>query len=110
MRAASPWTRPSIPISTPCMDFPYPKPPGKWYELKVEANPFPQQIRSLNLIREGLGGSAYMMETVFNPWNVAQKLSSKEEVAASQFDKRRLVKYASVPTPIHSATAPVLSP
>ena len=61
-------------------DFPYPKPPGKWYELKVEANPFPQQIRSLNLIREGLGGSAYMMETVFNPWNVAQKLSSKEEV------------------------------
>lgn len=61
-------------------DFPYPKPPGKWYELKVEANPFPQQIRALDLIREGLGGSAYMMETVFNPWNVAQKLSSKEEV------------------------------
>src|ERR1017187_9801816 len=61
-------------------DFPYPKPAGKWYELKVEANPFPQQIRALELIRDGLGGSAYMMETVFNPWNVAQKLSSKEEV------------------------------
>jgi uroporphyrinogen decarboxylase len=61
-------------------DFPYPKPPGKWYELKVEANPFPQQIRALELIRDGLGGSAYMMETVFNTWNVAQKLSSKEEV------------------------------
>jgi uroporphyrinogen decarboxylase len=61
-------------------DFPYPKPPGKWYELKVEANPFPQQIRALELVRDGLGGSAYMMETVFNPWNVAQKLSSKEEV------------------------------
>ena len=26
-------------------DFPYPKPAGKWYELKVEANPFPQQIQ-----------------------------------------------------------------
>jgi len=61
-------------------DFPYPKPAGKWYDLKVEANPFPQQIRALELIRDGLGGSAYMMETVFNPWNVAQKLSSKEDV------------------------------
>jgi uroporphyrinogen decarboxylase len=61
-------------------DFPYPKPASKWYELKVEANPFPQQIRALELVRDGLGGSAYMMETVFNPWNVAQKLSSKEEV------------------------------
>jgi uroporphyrinogen decarboxylase len=61
-------------------DFPYPKPAGKWYQLKVEVNPFPQQIRALELIRDGLGGSAYMLETVFNPWNVAQKLSSKEEV------------------------------
>ena len=61
-------------------DFPYPKPAGKWYDLNVEANPFPQQIRALELIRDGLGGSAYMMETVFNPWNVAQKLSSKEDV------------------------------
>jgi len=61
-------------------DFPYPKPAGKWYELKVEPNPFPQQIRALELVRAGLAGSAYFIETVFNPWNVAQKLSSKEEV------------------------------
>jgi uroporphyrinogen decarboxylase len=61
-------------------DFPYPKPSGKWYELKVERNPFPQQIRALELISDGLGGRAYFIETVFNPWNVAQKLSSKEEV------------------------------
>jgi len=61
-------------------DFPYPKPKGKWYELKPEPNPFPQQIRALELIRDGLGGKAYFIETVFNPWNVAEKLSSKEEV------------------------------
>ena len=61
-------------------DFPYPKPTGKWYELKVEQNPFPQQIRALELIRDGLNGKAYFIETIFNPWNVAQKLSSKEEV------------------------------
>ena len=61
-------------------DFPYPKPSAKWYELKVEQNPFPAQIRSLELIRDGLDGRRYFIETVFNPWNVAQKLSSKEEV------------------------------
>jgi len=61
-------------------DFPYPKPAGKWYELKPEKNPFPQQIRALELIRDGLGGQAYFIETVFNPWIVAEKLSSKEEV------------------------------
>src|SRR5437016_9272721 len=47
-------------------DFPYPKAPGKWYELKVNSNPFPDQIRSLELIRDGLNGGAYMIETVFN--------------------------------------------
>src|ERR1041385_6105921 len=66
-------------------DFAYPKPAGKWYELKLEKNPFPQQIRALELIRDWLAGSAYFIETVFNPWNVAEKLSSKDEV-------RRLMK------------------
>ena len=61
-------------------DFPYPKPAGKWYELNVVQSPFPDQIRALELIRDGLGGTTDIVETVFNPWNVAQKLSSKEEV------------------------------
>jgi uroporphyrinogen-III decarboxylase len=61
-------------------DFAYPKPPGKWYELKVESNPFPQQLKALDLIRDGLHGDAYYVETIFNPWNVAEKLSSTQEV------------------------------
>jgi uroporphyrinogen decarboxylase len=61
-------------------DFPYPKPAGKWYELKANPNPFPDQIYALELVRDGLQGNAYMIETVFNPWNVVQKLSSKQEV------------------------------
>ncbi len=68
-------------------DFPYPKPTGKWYELKVNPNPFPDQIRALKLIRNGLQGNAYMIETVFNPWNVAQKLASKEEVLRLKQEK-----------------------
>jgi len=61
-------------------DFAYPKAAGKWYELRVEQNPFPEQIRALELVRDGLNGNAYFIETIFNPWNVAEKLSSKEEV------------------------------
>jgi uroporphyrinogen decarboxylase len=61
-------------------DYPYPKPSGVWYQLKEDSNPFPEQIRALELIRDGLAGSAHFIETIFNPWNVAEKLSSKEEV------------------------------
>jgi len=68
-------------------DFPYPKPPGKWYELKVDANPFPEQIRALEIIREGLAGRKHFVETIFNPWNVAEKLSSKEEVQRLKAEK-----------------------
>src|SRR5436309_2511290 len=34
-------------------DFAYPKPSGKWYEPKVESNPFPDQLKALQLIRDG---------------------------------------------------------
>jgi uroporphyrinogen decarboxylase len=61
-------------------DYPYPKPTGAWYHGKELVSPFPQQIRALEIIRDGLNGSAYFVETIFNPWNVAEKLSSKEEV------------------------------
>ncbi|MCP5116293.1 MAG: hypothetical protein GY953_36150, partial [bacterium] len=66
-------------------DFPYPKPAGKWWELREVRNPYPEQIRALAEIRDGLAGKAHFIETIFNPWNVAEKLSSKDEV-------RRLMK------------------
>jgi uroporphyrinogen decarboxylase len=62
-------------------DFPYPKPAtGAWYELREEASPFAPQRRALDAIRQGLNGSAHFVETIFNPWNVAEKLSSADEV------------------------------
>src|SRR5271165_2082195 len=61
-------------------DFPYPKPSGAWYELQVESNPFPSQIEALKLIDQAVGRSNYFLETIFNPWTVAEKLSSKDEV------------------------------
>jgi uroporphyrinogen decarboxylase len=68
-------------------DFPYPRPAGKWFELKVESNPFPAQIRALELIRKGLDGQTYFVETLFNPFNVAEKLSSPEEVRRLKDEK-----------------------
>ena len=46
----------------------------------MEASPFPDPLKALDLIRDGLNGDAYYMETIFNSWNVAEKLSSKEEL------------------------------
>jgi uroporphyrinogen decarboxylase len=61
-------------------DFAYPKPEGDWFTPQVSDNPFPQQIKALELIRDGLSGKTYFIETIFNSWNQAEKISSKEEV------------------------------
>jgi uroporphyrinogen decarboxylase len=58
----------------------YPYPAQGLRGLKPEANPFPEQVRALEMIRDGLAGSAYFIETIFNPYNQAQKISSKDEV------------------------------
>lgn len=68
-------------------DYPYPKPKAEWYVLREEKNPFPQQIRALEKIRDGLGGKAYFVETLFNPWKVAENLSSVDEVRRLQREK-----------------------
>ena len=69
-------------------DYPYPKGSGKqWYELKEVQSPFPEQLSALELIRDGLAGQKYFVETVFNPWNQATKLSTKEEVQRLMHEK-----------------------
>lgn len=61
-------------------DYPFPRPDGPWWEVRVHANPFPRQVRALELIRQGLAGRNYFVETIFNSWNQAEKLSSPAEV------------------------------
>jgi uroporphyrinogen decarboxylase len=83
-------------------DYPYPKSAGNWYELKVLDSPFPDQIRALELIRDGLHGDAYIVETAFNAWQVAVKLSSKEEVVRLQQENpQRLLDALDVLTQSH---------
>jgi uroporphyrinogen decarboxylase len=68
-------------------DYPYPKPAGEWFALKVVSDPFPQQIQALRDINAAVGPEAHFLETIFNPYNVAEKLSSKEEVARMRTEK-----------------------
>ncbi|HYL78447.1 MAG TPA: uroporphyrinogen decarboxylase family protein [Bryobacteraceae bacterium] len=68
-------------------DYPYPKPKAEWYVLREEKNPFPQQIVALQKIRDGLGGKAHFVETMFNPYKVAENLSSPDEVRRLQKEK-----------------------
>ncbi|MDX2151313.1 MAG: uroporphyrinogen decarboxylase family protein [Bryobacteraceae bacterium] len=63
-------------------DFPYPAPAGRWHQARVVASPFPQQLKALELIRAAVARTAHFVETLFNPWNVAEKLSSPKEVVA----------------------------
>jgi uroporphyrinogen decarboxylase len=63
-------------------DFPYPKPEGDWFSVKFNPDPFPQQIRALELIRTGVGADAYFVETIFNPYKVAENLSSPQDVSS----------------------------
>ena len=44
------------------------------------ANPFPQQIRALEIISREVKGKALFVETIFQPFNVAEKTSSPEKV------------------------------
>ncbi|MBI4877534.1 MAG: hypothetical protein HY822_23130 [Acidobacteria bacterium] len=68
-------------------DYPYPKPEGDWFQPRVHDNPFPNQVRALELIRAGLAGQAHFVETLFNPWNQAGKISSKEELQRLKAEK-----------------------
>src|SRR5581483_10631251 len=61
-------------------DFPYPKPEREWTAVQVSENPFPAQIRALELIRDAVGSDAYFVETIFNPYKVAENLSSAHDV------------------------------
>ena len=72
-------------------DFAFPTSEGEWYEVIPVENPYPEQLRALEMIRDGLEGNKYFIETVFNPWNVAEKMSSPEEVLRLKEEEPQLL-------------------
>jgi hypothetical protein len=76
-------------------DFDYPQSTtGKWYELKALNSPFPDQLATLRLVRDGLNGDAYFIDTIYGPYMTAMilfqsqpqfaKLGKSEEVQDEQ--------------------------
>lgn len=76
-------------------DFDYPQSrTGKWHELKPLDSPFPDQLATLELVRDGLSGDAYFVDTIYGPYMTAMilfqaqpqfaGLGKSEEVQARQ--------------------------
>jgi len=65
-------------------DFDYPQSTtGKWYELKPLDSPFPEQLTTLQLVRDGLNGDAYFIDTIYGPYMTAMILfQSQPQFAA----------------------------
>lgn len=56
-------------------DFDYPKSTtSKWYELKPLDSPYPEQLNTLKLVRDGLNGDAYYIDTLYGPYMTAMIL------------------------------------
>jgi len=60
-------------------DFDYPKSKtGKWYELKAMDSPFPDQLSTLKIVRDGLNGDAYYIDTIYGPYMTAMIIFQAE--------------------------------
>jgi uroporphyrinogen decarboxylase len=60
-------------------DFDYPRSTtGKWYELEPVKTPYPEQLHTLELVRDGLRGDAYFVDTLYGPYMTAMLLLAAE--------------------------------
>src|SRR5580700_7393760 len=60
-------------------DFDYPRSKtGKWYELEPLKTPYPEQLHTLELVRDGLHGDAYFVDTLYGPYMTAMLLLAAE--------------------------------
>jgi uroporphyrinogen-III decarboxylase len=68
-------------------DFDYPRSKsGKWYELEPLKTPYPEQLRTLELVRDGLHGDAYFIDTLYGPYMTAMLLLAAEPEFAGKKD------------------------
>jgi uroporphyrinogen decarboxylase len=68
-------------------DFDYPRSTtGKWYELQPLQTPYPEQLHTLELVRDGLHGDAYFIDTLYGPYMTAMLLLAAEAEFAGKQD------------------------
>ena len=66
-------------------DFDYPKSTSaKWYDLRALDSPYPKQLETLRLVRDGLNGDAYFIDTLYGPYMTAMILFQSQPQFASQ--------------------------
>jgi len=71
-------------------DFDYPQSKtGKWYELEPLASPYPEQLHTIELVRDGLNADAYFIDTVYGPYMTAMLLLAAEPEFAGDKDPNR---------------------
>jgi uroporphyrinogen decarboxylase len=75
-------------------DFKYPaSTSGKWYELKTLESPYPKQLETLKIVRDGLKGDAYFIDTLYGPYMTAMILfQSQPEFAQYKESDNRTLK------------------
>jgi uroporphyrinogen decarboxylase len=78
-------------------DFDYPRSKtGKWYELDPLENPYPEQLHTLELVRDGLHGDAYFIDTLYGPYMTAMLLLAAEpqfKAKAGGEDRTDVINY-----------------
>jgi len=68
-------------------DFDYPKSTaGKWYELDPIDSPYPDQLKTLDLVRAGLNDDAYFVDTLYGPYMTAMLLYQAQPQFAGRND------------------------
>jgi uroporphyrinogen decarboxylase len=71
-------------------DFDYPKSStGKWYELDPVDSPYPDQLKTLELVRDALNGDAYFIDTLYGPYMTAMLLYQAQLPARANSDEVR---------------------
>jgi uroporphyrinogen decarboxylase len=71
-------------------DFDYPKSTtGKWYELDPIDSPYPDQLKTLDLVRAGLNGDAYFVDTLYGPYMTAMLLYQAQLPTRANADEVR---------------------
>ena len=79
-------------------DFDYPRSTtGKWYEITPTDSPYPKQLETLELVRNGLNGDVYFIDTLFGPYFTAQLLLGAEpEYADRKLSENQVLVETSV--------------
>lgn len=73
-------------------DFHYPQSKtGKWYELKPLDSPYPDQLITLKLERDGLNGDAYFLDTLYGPCMSAMILFQSQPQFASLGSRKKFM-------------------